>query len=466
MTCWTTCEYFWLRFISLVTIFLVRLAYASLFSCRNIQVENPVAILDQEEAKKFLSGKAEDKYKFFMKACELERLDQSYATTADKLEGCQNTEEQVAGDLHKEEQKVVELKKKYEQFRELDKIENNLHTQQCKMAWALWKVSEKELDEAKQKLKEFQEKATKKREELTQAEKLSQESMQGHDHVSQRVKELTEEAQQLASQIQAAKNNYREAQKPLKQLKAEMRGIEKKLDDANNELGASKKRLADVQEEIASSNKDAEVKKMEDALQNAENELAALREQEEPMRQETADCLRVYEEIEPQVQQARDVHKDLKKHLNAMENKLDELQRSDGDTLALLGRNVRKVKTEIERRRSEFTGPVVGPIGAYLKIQPDKKEYAALAELHLGNGTLDRFIVTNAHDRKVVQSIRDKFHCQNDCGIFQMSPGQGRFSIPPPPVLGVETVVTVLKIEDDLVRWQTKLLLVSFSLSS
>ena len=33
---------------------------------RNIQVENPVAVLDQEEAKKFLLGKAEDKHKFFM----------------------------------------------------------------------------------------------------------------------------------------------------------------------------------------------------------------------------------------------------------------------------------------------------------------------------------------------------------------------------------------------------------------
>lgn len=33
----------------------------------NIQVENPVAILDQEEAKKFLKGKASEKYNFFLK---------------------------------------------------------------------------------------------------------------------------------------------------------------------------------------------------------------------------------------------------------------------------------------------------------------------------------------------------------------------------------------------------------------
>ena len=55
----------------------------------NIQVENPVAVLDQEEAKKFLTGKAEDKYAFFMKATELERVDRTYAETIDKVESLQ-----------------------------------------------------------------------------------------------------------------------------------------------------------------------------------------------------------------------------------------------------------------------------------------------------------------------------------------------------------------------------------------
>ena len=41
----------------------------------NIQVDNPVAVLDQEESKKFLMGKPEDKYNFFCKATELERID-------------------------------------------------------------------------------------------------------------------------------------------------------------------------------------------------------------------------------------------------------------------------------------------------------------------------------------------------------------------------------------------------------
>ena len=49
----------------------------------NIQIEIPVAVLDQEEAKKFLMGKVEDKYNFFLKATDLERLDRHYADTKD-----------------------------------------------------------------------------------------------------------------------------------------------------------------------------------------------------------------------------------------------------------------------------------------------------------------------------------------------------------------------------------------------
>ncbi|CAN0170857.1 unnamed protein product, partial [Ectocarpus sp. 8 AP-2014] len=40
----------------------------------NIQVDNPCAVLDQENSKKFLQGSESDKYAFFMKATDLERI--------------------------------------------------------------------------------------------------------------------------------------------------------------------------------------------------------------------------------------------------------------------------------------------------------------------------------------------------------------------------------------------------------
>ena len=105
----------------------------------------------------------------------------------------------------------------------------------------------------------------------------------------------------------------------------------------------------------------------------------------------------------------------------------------------------------IAKRQRKFRGPVEGPIGNYLKIVPGKEMYAELAELAFGAGTLDRFVVTNDEDRKKVQDIRRRAGCVQDCGIFQVHNSASRFSIPSPPVDGIETVASVLTISSDLV---------------
>lgn len=38
------------------------------------QIDNPCAVLDQENSKKFLQGSAHEKYAFFMRAMDLDRI--------------------------------------------------------------------------------------------------------------------------------------------------------------------------------------------------------------------------------------------------------------------------------------------------------------------------------------------------------------------------------------------------------
>lgn len=102
----------------------------------------------------------------------------------------------------------------------------------------------------------------------------------------------------------------------------------------------------------------------------------------------------------------------------------------------------------MQQRR--FRGPVLGPIGAYVKIVGGKEHFASIAEYALQNGTLDRFIVTNDQDRQLLQKIRKDAGCNLDCGIFQVSK-HAKYDVPGPPVEGVETVASVLNITDDLV---------------
>jgi structural maintenance of chromosomes protein 6 len=97
-----------------------------------------VAVLDQEEAKKFLMGKAEDKYDFFMKATELERVDRSYASTVDTVHDMVQSNDRMRDGLQQKMEQVDILKKKYEEHLEIDKLEEKLQVMTVKFAWSYY----------------------------------------------------------------------------------------------------------------------------------------------------------------------------------------------------------------------------------------------------------------------------------------------------------------------------------------
>jgi DNA repair exonuclease SbcCD ATPase subunit len=114
------------------------------FLLRNIQVENPVAVLDQEEAKKFLTGKAEDKYNFFMTATDLERVDRTFAQTVDHVQDLCDSQENIKNTLKMSQDQVDDLKKKWDAHQYLDKMEDKVSELKVKLAWALFATVDQE----------------------------------------------------------------------------------------------------------------------------------------------------------------------------------------------------------------------------------------------------------------------------------------------------------------------------------
>uniref|UniRef100_A0A3P8YQ33 Structural maintenance of chromosomes protein 6 n=1 Tax=Esox lucius TaxID=8010 RepID=A0A3P8YQ33_ESOLU len=104
----------------------------------NIQVDNPVSMLTQEMSKHFLHSKGEgDKYKFFMKATQLEQMKEDYSYI--KL-----TKGLTENNVIKHEECLEQLKKKYlekeERFKSLsslDEMHSKLEELKNQMAWAL-----------------------------------------------------------------------------------------------------------------------------------------------------------------------------------------------------------------------------------------------------------------------------------------------------------------------------------------
>lgn len=116
----------------------------------NIQVENPVAVLDQEDAKKFLTGKPEDKYNFFAKATDLERMDRTYAKVVDSILELTVNRERVTNSLSGATETVRRLKKEVDQFTEIDGLEGKIMDFTRLQAWAAFGVVQSDLETSEQ----------------------------------------------------------------------------------------------------------------------------------------------------------------------------------------------------------------------------------------------------------------------------------------------------------------------------
>lgn len=112
----------------------------------NIQVENPVAVLDQEESKKFLIGTPEEKYTFMAKATELERMDRSYASVVDNITELEENKTRVKESLASKVENVKKLKKEWEQYQALGKLEKKVLNYRVDYAWAFYNEVQEEVD--------------------------------------------------------------------------------------------------------------------------------------------------------------------------------------------------------------------------------------------------------------------------------------------------------------------------------
>jgi DNA repair exonuclease SbcCD ATPase subunit len=97
-----------------------------------------VSVLDQEEAKKFLKGKPEDKYRFFMKATELERIDVMYSATLETVQTLTCNHEKMKSAIANEQEQVDNLRKKVDELQAVEKMEDKLDDLKTKYAWSLY----------------------------------------------------------------------------------------------------------------------------------------------------------------------------------------------------------------------------------------------------------------------------------------------------------------------------------------
>ncbi|XP_029794124.1 structural maintenance of chromosomes protein 6 isoform X2 [Suricata suricatta] len=337
----------------------------------NIQVDNPVSVLTQEMSKQFLQSKNEgDKYKFFMKATQLEQMKEDYSYI---METKERTKEQI-----NQGEEVNEIEK------QLNAIRDNIKIGEDRAARLDRKMEEQQvrLNEAEKKYKDIQDKL----------EKISQET-----------NARAPECLALKTDVTAKKRTYNEAEVLYNRSLNEHRALRKDDEQLCKRI-EELKRSADQSLEPERLERQKKITWLKERVK-------ALQDQESSISQEIEQFQQAIEKDKEERVRIKREELDLKHTLSYNQRQLKELKDSKTDRLKRFGPHVPALLEAIDDayRRGHFTCKPVGPLGACIHLRDPE---LALAIESCLKGLLQAYCCHNHADERVLQALMEKFYPQ------------------------------------------------------
>uniref|UniRef100_A0A2K6GZB3 Structural maintenance of chromosomes protein 6 n=1 Tax=Propithecus coquereli TaxID=379532 RepID=A0A2K6GZB3_PROCO len=374
----------------------------------NIQVDNPVSVLTQEMSKQFLQSKNEgDKYKFFMKATQLEQMKEDYSYI---METKERTKEQI----NQGEERLTELKRqcleKEERFQSiagLSTMKTNLEYLKHEMAWAVVNEIEKQLNAIRDNIEIGEERAARldrKMEEqqvrLNDAEKKYKDIQDKLEKISEETNARAPECMALKADVTAKKRAYNEAEVLYNRSLNEYKALKK--DD---------EQLCKRIEELKSTDQSLEPERLErqKKISWLKERVKALQDQENSVNQEIEQFQQAIEKDKEEYTRIKREELDVKDALNYNQRQLKELKDSKTDRLKRFGPHVPALLEAIDDayRRGHFTYKPVGPLGACIHLRDPE---LALAIESCLKGLLQAYCCHNHADERVLQALMKQFY--------------------------------------------------------
>ncbi|KAM6917310.1 structural maintenance of chromosomes protein 6 [Lycodopsis pacificus] len=376
----------------------------------NIQLDNPVSILNQEMSKQFLHSKSEsDKYKFFMKATLLEQMRRDYIHIKQTKTVTRQQVERQEESLKDLKQEFLQKKERYEKWPSFSEMKVVLENLKKAMAWSL--VREKE--QLVQQLQEDVEKETNNpkhqdnlqlcQSEVTQVEKTLQYIKSRVDGMRQEQESLSEDNLRLKEEVKVVSKAHKEqelvyfrALNKLKQSEKEQDLLQEKMNKArtsvsfdnyvDTEYTKQQKKISSLKEQLA----ELETKgsKLNQEIKNKHQALFTGREERDKLRLEERNIQVVYESK-------------LRRKNQILASRTNKLKRFGEQVPDLLGSIAEAYAT------GRFLKRPVGPIGACISL---KDPMLAVAVECCLRSFMKAFCCDNYKDEAVLQELMCRYY--------------------------------------------------------
>lgn len=373
----------------------------------NIQIDNPVSVLTQEMSKLFLQSKNEsDKYKFFMKATQLEQMKEDYSYIME-------TKARTDNQINFGEEKLQELKQdcivkedRFKNLASLGEMKEKLEDLSRNMAWAVVIEMEKQLNPVREQIAaeegrivKFEQKICEWQEKVNSCDGNFRAIQEKLEMISQEAQALKPQCLALKDDVQQRKKAYNESEVLFNRHKLELRRLERDAQQLQI-------RIEELQNSADNASEEEKMERLReiDQLKHKVNELTA---QEvtttEQMTQFQHAIYRSKEEQSNMLNQERD----LKYRMESLRRQIKQFQDSKTDRLKRFGQNMPPLLAAIDEayRQGRFRKKPIGPLGSCIRLKDPQHDLAVESCL---KSLLLAFCCDNHQDERTLQNLMSR----------------------------------------------------------
>jgi chromosome segregation ATPase len=413
-----------------------------------LQVDNPLNVLSQDQARHFLNASsASQKYKFFIEGVQLEQLDRDYRLVSEYLDSSEEKipiQEEKVEKAKNDHQRAMRL---FEDAKESKQAHRRLRDLTAKLAWAVVADNEKVLEEKQRAVENCEA-------QIQASEQESDDKSRKLEELDAKITEAEKAVHQLEDNLSGHVRDLEDKQKAYDEANDRHRSFLVDERHAHGLLDTATKQIKKLETEI-----EVETQRLEEsnggAVAKLENDRQAQEEEQLELRRQNDECKASRAALEDQITAAKQSHSEAvreetkkRDEVKACEEKIRRLESGQRSPYDGYENGVARLVHQIQSEH-RFQHKPLGPIGNLIRLQ--QARWSTILEVTLG-GTLNSFIVTSTHDHKILQEMMRQLNIKR-CPIILCN--RDRLDTTgKEPDARFDTIMRVLQFEDQLVRDQ------------
>lgn len=377
----------------------------NIITAHDIQVDNPISVLNQDDARGFHAADAKRKFTLFRKATNLDRTEANYLSALDSCKMAKNIWTRKSEAIEDVKKEKIKLKAMHDRLQSRSEIIAQEKALENEYYWSEIAQLERDVRGIETKRQKQQDKIVKLEEKLKSLDAscggkngvIDTLKTQFEEQNNQRTL-LEEQLKDLEGQVRAAQTALRNFQntgnKHSDQIRREKRkatALELEIKNIND--GDSQSQRSSLEKAAASAKK---------ALDAVRARYSTAQHEFNQAQQNSAHCVGQWERARQATQRARS-------ELIKLQQEQRSLQSRGNDELGVYGEEMVALCKAVEQahQRGQFTKKPIGPVGAHLKVR-EKKWGGALE--HVLGGALKSFLVNDDKDRILLFNLMNKIY--------------------------------------------------------